>query len=233
MEKNRVITIKGIGSIEMPVDLVVMDFTLEELNKDYKKGHEVFDSYITEVQDIVQSIGFQKTDLKTSEIQVTTEYDRKKKYGKYVDVFNGYNFSTEITLRFDFDSQKLGEAFTAISNCKARPKIEVRFTVKDTEAVKKSLLGNASKAAKEKATILCESVGAKIGKLLNVNYNWKEMDLYSCTKYRKDEFEEEAEEHICYNRLALPRALELHKWDFSPKGISVTDEAYFIWEIID
>lgn len=233
MEQNRVITIKGIGSLEMPVDLIKMDFTLEELNKDYKKGHEVFDSYITELQDIVQALGFKKTDLKTSEIRVTTEYDSKKKYGKYIDVFKGYNFKTDMSLSFDFDSQKLGEVFTSISDSKAGPKIEVWFTVKDTESAKKRLLGNASKDAKEKATILCESIGAKIGKLLKVDYNWQELDLYSSTKYRKDEYDEDHADRLCYSRMELPRMLALHKWDFSPKNISVTDEAYFIWEITD
>ena len=234
MDKNRVVTIKGIGSLEMPVDLVKMDLTLEELNKDYKKGHEVFDSYIIEIQNIVQSLGFDKTDLKTSEIRVTTEYDNKKKYGKYVDVFKGYKFETEMTLSFDFDSQKLGDAFTSISNCKAGPKIEVWFTIKDTESVKKKLLGNASKDAKEKAEILCESVGAKIGKLLNVNYNWKDLNLYSSTRYRKDEFDDDEDEFrpkVFYSRLEM--ASSAHKWEFTPKTISVTDEAYFIWEIID
>ena len=46
MDKNRVITIKGIGSLDIPVDLIKIDFTLEETNKDYKKGHENFDNSI-------------------------------------------------------------------------------------------------------------------------------------------------------------------------------------------
>ncbi len=234
MEKNRVITIKGIGSLDMPVDLIEIDFTLKEMNKDYKKGHEIFDNYILELQNIVQSLGFDITDLKTSDIRVTTEYENKKKGGRYIDVFVGYNFETEMTLSFDLDSKKLGDIFIAVSNSKASPKIEVSFTVKDRESVKTRLLGNAAIDAKKKATVLCEAVGTKLGKLLTVNYNWRDLNLYSTTKYRRDDFDEDEDliykGRICYD--ALP-TLSLHKWNFTPKNINVEDEAYFIWEIID
>ena len=235
MDKNRVITIKGIGSLDIPVDLIKIDFTLEETNKDYKKGHENFDNSIIELQNIVKELGFNETDLKTSDIKVSTEYDNKKKGGRYVDVFVGYKFLTGMTLSFDLDSQKLGEVFTALSNSKAAPKIEVRFTVKDEESVKTKLLGNAAKDAKNKATVLCEAVGTKLGKLINVNYNWRDLDLYSSTRYRRDDFDDDDDtdflgRHICYDRI---EPLKLHKWNFTPKDISVEDEAYFIWEITD
>lgn len=230
MENNREIKIKGIGSLDLPVDLIEIEFTLEEMNKDYKKGNESFNNSILELQNIVQSIGFNSSDLKTSDIRVTTEYDSRKKGGSYVDVFKGYNFKTEMILSFDLDSQKLGEVFTAVANSKAGPKIEVNFTVKDIQSIKTKLLANAAIDAKNKATILCEAAGAKLGKLININYNWRNLNYYSSTKYRIGDFEEESTEHLCYSRLELPSE---QKWTFTPENISIEDDAYFIWEIID
>ena len=68
MEKERLITIKGIGKVTVPVDYIEMTLTFDELNKDYKKGYELFASHILEIQDIIQNCGFDKKDLKTSEL---------------------------------------------------------------------------------------------------------------------------------------------------------------------
>ena len=38
MERNREITVKGVGTYHVPVDFVTVTFTLDELNKDYQKG---------------------------------------------------------------------------------------------------------------------------------------------------------------------------------------------------
>ena len=38
MERNREITVKGIGNLKAPVDCVVLTLSLEEVNKDYEAG---------------------------------------------------------------------------------------------------------------------------------------------------------------------------------------------------
>ena len=170
MERNREITVKGIGELKFPVDFVEIQLTLEELDKNYTNGYQTFEDHILELQEIIHGIGFEKEDLKTSLINVYPKYENVRKNDTYVDVFKGYNFFTEMNLCFDFDSKKLGQVFFSISQSKVNPKINVNFTVKDKEAVKKSLLGAAAKDAKEKAQILCEAMGVKLGKLITINF---------------------------------------------------------------
>jgi uncharacterized protein YggE len=222
MEKERLITVKGIGKMTVPVDYVEIKFTLEEINKDYKKGYETFESNILELQKFVQSIGFKKEDLKASEINVTPEYDSIRKNNKYIDVFKGYNFITELKLCFDFDSKKLGEVFSLSSTTKCTPKIDVEFTVKDKEAIKKKLLANAAKDAREKANILCEAMGVKLGNLITINYNWTDINIHSYTNYKLDNM---ITTGLCCREESLV--------DFTPDDISVNDDASFIWEITD
>lgn len=224
MEKDRLITVKGIGALTVSVDFIEMFFTFDEVNKDYRKGYELFESHILEIQNIIQKCGFDKKDLKTSELKERTEYEQVKKNGSYVGVFKGYNFHTEMILRFDFSSSKLNEVFSAITKSKAAPRIKVEFTVKDKEAVKKALLGSAAKDAKEKADILCQSLDVKLGSLVKINYNWEEIHIHSNTFYDMEE-----------KMIGWGSSPDLYSTgiDYTPDDIDVTDDASFVWEIVD
>ena len=179
MEKERLITVKGIGTLNIPVDFIEVEFELRELNKDYEQGYSIFENSIYDLQKIIISLGFNKEELKTSEVDVKPDYDSIKKNGNYVQVLKGYIFDCELKLRFNLDSKKLAELLKAISKSKAKPSIDIKFTVKDKEAVKKSLLAASAKDAREKADILCNAMGVKLGNLLTINYNWEEVRIYS------------------------------------------------------
>lgn len=217
MERNREITVKGIGSLKAPVDLVILSLSLDELNKDYEAGYADFENHICALQEAVVSAGFRKSDLKTTEITVTTKYENTKRSGTYTDVFVGYQFSNDLKLEFDFDSQKLGGILQAVGKSGVNPKVKVQFSVKDVEAVKNRLLANAAKDARQKATVLCEAMGVKLGKLLTIQYNWDEIDIYSSVNYEK---------HVRVTG-ALPSI------DFTPDDIFIEDNACFVWAIED
>ncbi len=218
MEKQRLITVKGIGKVKIPVDYVEVKFELRELNKEYEQGYHLFEQSIFELQKTVTSLGFDKEDLKTSEIDIKPEYDSIKKDGTYVDVFKGYNFACESILRFDLDSKKLPELLNSVAKSKIKPRIDIEFTVKDKEAVKKQLLTASAKDAKEKADLLCNAMGVKLGTLLTINYNWTDITIFSPTTLSQDE-------QLC--------CMEAPLIDFTPDDIDVTDDASFVWEITD
>lgn len=222
MENERVITVKGIGAVTVPVDYIEIELSLNETNKDYKKGYDVFEKKISDIQNTIIKCGFNEDDLKTSDLNVKPNYDEVKKGGRYVDVLQGYNFITEMKLRFDFDSVKLNNVFTAITQSKAAPKINVNFTVKDKEKVKKTLLVSSAKDAKEKAEILCMSLGVKLGNIKTINYNWDEIKIYSPTSYCVND---EGWSGLCNREVPL--------LGFTPDDIRVKDDASFVWEITD
>ncbi len=220
MERNREITVKGIGNLKAPVDCVVLTLSLEEVNKDYEAGYADFEKHICNLQEAVISAGFQKADLKTKEISVSTKYDTIKKNGDYVEVFLGYQFTNNLSLEFDFDAQKLGTVLQFIGKSGVTPKINVKFSVKDKEAVKNSLLANAAKDAKIKASVLCEAMGVKLGQLLTIQYDWDEIIINSSARYEYD----------CKPMVACG-AVSGSFIDFTPDDIDLKDEACFIWAI--
>ncbi len=222
MEKERLITVKGIGTLTVPVDYIEIQFHLRETNKEYEKGYDLFEKHILDLQNTLTSCGFEKKELKTSEVNVVPDYDRVKKNGRYTEVLKEYDFGADLILRFDFDSQKLADVIKSVSKSKSAPEIEIDFTVKDKEAVKKNLLVASAKDAREKADLLCEAMNVKLGKLLTINYNWDEITIHSPTNYRLED----------------PRRLDLcccerSLIDFTPDDIRVNDDASFVWEITD
>ncbi len=223
MEKERLITVKGIGALTVPVDFIEITLILDEMNKDYKKGYDNFEKHLVDLQNIIESCSFNKEDLKTSELKVYPKNDQVKKGGRYVEVLVGYEFYSEMIVRFDFDSNKLSQIFASVAQSKPSPRIKVEFTVKDKEAVKKSLLAASAKDAKEKAEILCQAMNVKLGKLQTIKYNWDELKIYSSTRYSMDD-----DMLVC----AAPD-MGYTGFNFTPDDIRVDDDASFVWEIMD
>ena len=143
----------------------------------------------------------------------------KDKNGSYKRVFNGYVFSHNLKVEFDFDTKRLAQALSAISKCLAKPELTIRFTVKDPSAINKELLKSATINAKEKAEILCEASNVELGSLLSIDYNWGELNIYSHTDYSLAEY--------C---MAMPME-KMSAIEIEPDDIDVSDTATFVWEI--
>lgn len=214
MEISREISIKGIGNLTAKPDYVIINLELEKINQSYANGYKSFASDMKKLQKLVEEIGFSKDELKTSEISSSQHKEFSK--GKYIS--KGYYFASSLKLSFDFDPERLGKTLEKISKSDIKPSIDICFTVKDKEALKNQLLAAAAKDAKTKAEILCTALGAKLGQIKKIYYNWDEIKVYSNMKYK---FEE-----CCFDSTT-----ETDTIDFTPEDIDLTDDASFIWEI--
>jgi len=216
MEKAREITIKGIGNLTAKPDFVIITIGLEKINQNYSEGYKSFAQDMKKLQKTVEEVGFSKDELKASSISSSQHQEYEK--GKYVS--KGYRFAASLNLSFDFDPERLGKALEKVSKSEVKPSISIRFTVKDKEEIKNQLLAAAAQDAKKKAEILCTALGVKLGQLLKINYNWEEIDIYSCMDYKMEM------EECCIGSAPGDDAI-----DFTPEDIDLTDDASFVWEI--
>ena len=97
---------------------------------------------------VVVSAGHDGKKLKTVNYNIKAEYDR------YIDnkkiwqtKFIGYSCEHSLRLEFDYNTKKLGSTLSAITECGAKPKIDMKFSVKDASAVLAELLENTRKYA--------------------------------------------------------------------------------------
>ncbi|MCD8108632.1 MAG: SIMPL domain-containing protein [Clostridiales bacterium] len=215
----KVITVKGIGKASARPDQVVISMSLHTRDKNYDRAMALAGQHIQHLTETICAIGFKKSDLKTASFNVHTEYQNvKDRNGNYNRVFNGYVVDHSLKLEFDFEMQRLSQALSAIAGCLTNPDLSIRFTVKDASAVNEEMLRSAAVSARRKAEILCEASGVKLGQLLNVDYNWGELEIYSNTQYKLSE--------ECMPYAAAPRGI-----DIEPDDIDVSDTVTFVWEI--
>ncbi len=211
---NRVITVKGIGNVSAKPDLVEINLTLSRQNIDYERTMKESSDAIGNLQETIVKLGFDKKDLKTTDFSVRTEYERKN----YKSFFKGFLCSHRLKFEFDFEMSKLSEVLSAFAHCESKPEFTVNFTVKNKTAVNEALLVNATENAKAKAQILAKASGVTLGQIVNIDYNWGEMHMYSDTKYC-----------LMESDMMAPTGAPM---DFEPDDIDVSDTVTFVWEII-
>ncbi len=214
----KTITVKGIGRVLAKPDYVVITMDLASQKMEYNEAMAEEAEKINALTETLVIIGFEKEDLKTTNFNVRTAYRYEKdSWGNSKSIFDGYVVSHDLKLSFDFDTDRLSKVLTAISICPAEPTLHIRFTIKDSTEVNEEMLRSATENAKRKAEILCDAAGVELGDLLDINYSWGELDVYSHTEY-EDEY------------LAEPM-IKAKAIDFTPDDIDVSDTATFVWEI--
>lgn len=215
----KTITIKGVGKASVKPDLVVLSLSLKTIDQTYEKAMNKASKKIEELNKSLVAVGFEKESVKTTDFDVSTDYERKKESnGDYYRVFNGYVVSHCLKVSFDFDTKVLAKALGTIASCIAQPELSIRFTVKDPSAVNEALLVNAAENAKKKAEILCSASRVKLGELISIDYNWGELNIYSRTQYKVED--------DCEYMLAAPTKINIE-----PENIDASDTVTFVWQI--
>ena len=216
---ERTITVRGIGTASVKPDFIAITLNIVSKDMEYTKSVENANKRIGMLRNAVVSSGFAKEDLKTLSFNVRTNYEGETdENGRYRNVFAGYACRYTLKLSFDMDAKLLAETLTAISDSGANAEFSIQFTVKDPEKISAELLKSATENARQKAEILCEASGAKLGTLIKIDYDWTDINVYSASAYNM-----EMERGIVAAG-AVP--------EFEPEDIKSSDSAAFIWEIM-
>jgi len=216
---EKLITVKGLGHASAKPDLVVLSLGLETTSLDYDQCMKFAGERDELVKAAVAESGLPKDSVKTANFGISSEYRSvKDKNGNYRSVFDCWKCSHDLKVEFPLDIKLLTTVLHNIAKSKADCKVEVDFTLSDSGAIETALLDSAAKNARRKAETLCAALGAKLGKLVKIDYNWSEIDIYSRTRYDSGLF--------CSSPVsscAVP-AIE-------PEDIKISDSATFVWRI--
>ncbi len=216
---ERIITVNGSGKVSLSPDTIEISLTLNAVEKQYDAAVKKGARQLTQIQEALAPLGFQAEDLKTSYFNVNAEYEyRQEKNGSGRQVLTGYRATHSLKLSFAFDTERMSRILSALSVCQAEPDFSISFTVKDREAVKDELLRQAAENARHKAEVLCAASGCRLGQLLQVNYNWGDMNFYAPTNLMM-----RAKGACIEEDCAM---------DITPDSIELSDSASFIYEIL-
>ena len=217
----RTIRVTGKGQIKVRPDMTQITMSLEGLYKDYNETLRLSSQDTETLKDILSGFGFERSDLKTLNFSVDTEYESyKDRDGSYKQRFTGYRYRHMLKVEFDSDNERLGKILYALANGNVRPEFRISYTVTDPEATKNTLLGKAVKDAREKASVLTEAAGIGLKDIQSIDYSWGEIDF----EYRPMDGGILAER--C---MAEPTAA--YSLDIEPDNIEVSDTVTVVWEI--
>ena len=216
---EKLITVKGVGNATAKPDLVVLSLGLETTSLDYDQCVKLSGERDELVKAAVVESGLPKDSVKTSNFGISSEYRSvKDKNGNYRSVFDCWKCSHDLKVEFPLDIKLLTTVLHNIAKSKADCKVEVNFTLSDSGAIETALLESAAKNARKKAETLCAALGAKLGELVKIDYNWTEIDIYSRTRYDSG--------LICSSSVSECAAPEI-----DPEDIKLNDNATFVWQI--
>ncbi|WP_343009690.1 SIMPL domain-containing protein [Clostridium celatum] len=215
---ERLITVKGIGNVNIKPDLIIINMELVSHKYDYEETMKLATDSVSKLEKAIEEAGFNKKELKTTSFNIRTSYKSYYDENKnYKNKFDGYICEQGLKLQFDLDMQVLSKVLTAITKSGVEPRLNIRFSVKDKDKVNEELLINATENARRKAEVLAKASKVNLGKLVTINYNWSEVGIYSKTTYEMENKSLVMEEAYAPN--------------IEPDDIELSDTATFVWEI--
>ena len=217
----KTIRVTGKGQLKVKPDTTRITMTLEGRYPEYSETlrHSSEDTEV--LKDVLSGFGFDRSDLKTLNFSVDTEYESYREREAYKQRFVGYRFSHVMKVEFPSDNQRLGRILYALANCNVSPEFRISYTVKDPEATKNALLGKAVADAKEKASVLTQAGGVMLKSIQNIDYSWGEID-----------FEYSPMDRMLGAKACKPlMATQSYDMDIEPDDIDVSDTVTIIWEI--
>jgi len=215
---ERTIRVKGKGKISVKPDMIRLDITANEVCKEYDEVIEKSALCIKKIKETVKRAGLSGKEIKTVKFDVDSKYESyRDKNGNYKSRLVGFQYTQNLYIKFPNDNSQLGKILYELSRCDISVEFSIKHTVKDITAVKNELLVNAVQDSKNKAEILSKASGVALGDIINIDYSWGEIEIYS--------------EPIQNYYLAESTISEPYNIDIEADDIDVQDTVTIVWEI--
>ena len=215
---EKLITVKGIGNINIKPDLIIVNMELVSNKDSYDETMKVATESIDKLSVCLEEVGIDRSELKTTNFDIRRKYESYyDEDNNYKDRFDGYECNQQLRLELDLDMEKLSNIIEAITLSGVDPKFNIRFSVKDKNAVNEEILINATENARRKAEILVKASNEKLGDIVSIDYSFSDIDIYSDTTYQ-------VQEKIGYMEQAYSPSIQ-------PEDIKINDTVTFVWKI--
>jgi uncharacterized protein YggE len=174
MEKEKIISVNGIGTVYATPDIMSLDIEAESVKPTVDKAMSESSQAMNKMIETLKKDGVDEKDIQTVNfsISVDTRWDDKTK----TDVFVGYRVSNEISVNIKFDeksSKNLGKILDDVvsSGGNIVRLNNISFSVSDEEKYLESARKLAFGNAKKKASELAIYAGKKLGEALVISEN--------------------------------------------------------------
>lgn len=218
----RSIRVTGKGQLKLRPDVTRISLSLEKTAPEYGESLRQSAEETEKLRELLAGFGFARSDLKTLNFSVDTEYESVREGDVYRQRFVGYRYRHLLKCEFPSDNERLGRILYALAKSPVKPEFRLSYTVSDPEAAKNALLGKAVADAKEKAAALTRAAGVSLREIQSIDYSWGELNLEVQPMNRLLSVE---------NGLKNAKAAGSYDMNIEPDDIELSDTVTVVWEI--
>ena len=185
---ERIIKVTGKGRVSARPDTTVLTLSLTDLRKDYAEALRLSAELTQKLRECVAAAGLDAQELKTTSFNVRPEYSTKynveresllKKTTRTEQVLTGYRFHHELKLEFPIDNALPGAVLGELLRANIGARFDFGFTVSDPEPLRIKLLEEAARVSQANARALAAASGAELSEVINIDYSWDRLDVYT------------------------------------------------------
>ena len=185
---EREIRITGKGKKSFAPDMQRIRFKYYELKDTYEEALQLLRDKNAEINNGFEKLGFNNKELKLYNFSIDKEYESYETKSKgethHKQKFIGYKLRLEYQLDCKYDGALLGKVLAEISSLHIEnnededySSTKVSYFLGDIEKYKKEVLKLATDDCKEKAKILAEASGVKLGKIKCIDHSWNNLRI--------------------------------------------------------
>lgn len=223
MEMNtmRTIRVTGRGRIAVRPDKTRISIVLKGRAREYAKALQQSSEDTELLKDLLSTLGFERSDLKTLSFDVDESYETYHEDNTYKRRFKGYTFEHDLKVEFFSDNQRLGKILYALAHSPIHPEFSISYFVSDPDAAKNKLLGKAVEDARKKALVLSTAAQVKLKDIQSIDYSWQqiEFEFSPMNRMMSSSIREEVLSEASYDL------------NIEPDDIEASDTVTIIWEI--
>ena len=166
LAEGAVLTVQGAGYVSLNSDTASVTLGVRKFAKDVKTAQQAVNLTMDNLVEGLLAVGVDKKDMSTSTIYIYPEYDYNYEEGEE-EAIRGYSAVNSLTIvTADIDS--VGALIDAAFDSGANSLDDVSFSASDTQEASNEALRLAIENAREKAEVMAEAAGAKLGGLLSL-----------------------------------------------------------------
>lgn len=215
------ISVQGKGAIHVVPDVTRLQVTIEQWFESYDQAYakaKENSSWMVKILEYNKKAGnLAKTINLNIEDHLENEYDDN---GKYIgQIKNGFMLEQGIKIDLPINNILVNNIVKGIGKFIPSAQINIGYTLLDERPSQMKMLARAVSDAKEKAAIMAEAVGCKLGKVISIDYRFQNTHVMSQARYIHSNSEAKA---------STPQSLEI-----TPDDLVMSDTADVTFELIN
>lgn len=217
---ENIIHVTGRGAVHVVPDVTRLEVSVDRVYKTYEEAYLKAKENSKWICDILEFNGKSGKMAKTTRMDISehthSKYDSAGHHIGYVA--DGYTLDQHVRIDLGIDNVLLNKIVRGIGKFIDSAEINIGYTVQDPRPAQLRMLEKAVKDAKEKAEIMAKALGCELGKVVNIDYGYQEIQVFAEARY----IHSNAEATACTS----------DSLDITPEDLSVSDNVRVEWELL-